>query len=121
MSHLTQQLAASNKLSQVHRHVTTHSRNGLAVFENSIPVTANWEHVGPEPEKPLASLFLAYTTTGFPVEINPPKGDADKLPIDIGRYKEKLMAPPREFIDNESGAYNKHVPRKRTGFHKKRS
>ncbi|RKF62046.1 putative cupin domain-containing protein [Erysiphe neolycopersici] len=91
-------------LPQFHRHITTHSKKGKSIFDGSIPSAAKWQHICPIPNKsPMVSFFLAYTTFGFPVDMNPPKDGSSNQPLDIELYREKLTNPPDELsYDNAS-------------------
>ncbi|POS87331.1 hypothetical protein EPUL_002359 [Erysiphe pulchra] len=97
-------LPERNGLPPIHRHITTHSKRGTSIFDGSISSPAKWQHIGPTPEElPMASFFLAYTTSGFPVDLNPPKNGSSNRPLDIELYKEKLTNPPSELsYDNAS-------------------
>ncbi|TQS35146.1 hypothetical protein Golomagni_04442 [Golovinomyces magnicellulatus] len=96
-------------LPPIYRHVTTHSSKGKAIFDDSISPSACWENVPLDPEiPPMASFFLAYATTGFPIDVNPSLADKnnesrDKIrePRDIKHYKQKLSDDPLELIHND--------------------
>ncbi|KAI6248610.1 Ascochitine biosynthesis cluster protein 2 [Erysiphe necator] len=93
----TKILPKDNGLPPIHRHITTHSKKGTAIFDGNIPSNAKWQHIGPNPEEaPMASFFLAYTTSGFPVDVNPPKDGRSSQPLDIEQYKQKLSNPPND-------------------------
>lgn len=86
-------MASPNSLPPVHRLITSHNAAGQAIFEPSIPANAEWEPK--PPTDPSAAFFLAYTTSGFPIDVNPAKEGG--RPQDIEEYEKKLNAPPKEF------------------------
>ncbi|RKF76804.1 putative cupin domain-containing protein [Golovinomyces cichoracearum] len=98
-------------LPPVHRHITTHSSKGKAIFDDSFSSSACWENVPLDPEiPPMASFFLAYATTGFPIDVNPSVTDNNnnesrnkkREPQDIQNYKQKLSDDPLELIHNNA-------------------
>lgn len=102
----TKILPERNGLPRIHRHITTHSKRGTSIFDSSIPSSARWQHIGPNPEElPMASFFLAYTTSGFPVDVNPPKDGSSNRPLDIELYNEKLKSPPSELSYDNGALY----------------
>lgn len=97
-------------LPPVHRHITTHSSKGKAIFDDSISPSACWENVSLDPETPpMASFFLAYATTGFPIDVNSSLADKNnesrekiREPQDIKYYKQKLSDDPLELIRSDA-------------------
>lgn len=95
-------MASPNSLPSVTRLITTHNAAGEAIFDKTIPPTAAWELRPPAPNLPQAAFFLAYTTSGFPVNLNPAtEGGREQ---DIERYEKNLNDPPKA-LSHENGAY----------------
>lgn len=76
-----------NGLRDVQRLITDHSSDGKAIFSKDIPSTSSWQEISP-----AANFFLAYTTKGFPVDLNVAK-DA-KMPVYVQKYEQDLKSPP---------------------------
>lgn len=62
----------NNPLPQLHRFITSHDKNGKAVYSNALPETVSFWPVGPKSDP--AGFGLAYTTTSSPVQL---KSDKD--------------------------------------------
>ncbi|KAE8453864.1 hypothetical protein EG329_007640 [Mollisiaceae sp. DMI_Dod_QoI] len=77
----------SNGLRDVQRFITDHNSDGKAIFSKDIASSSSWQDISP-----AFSFFLAYTTKGFPVELNAPK--AGDKPADIQNYEKDLTSPP---------------------------
>lgn len=95
-------MASPNSLPPVNRLITSHNAAGEAVFDKTIPPTATWELRPPAPDPALAAFFLAYTTSGFPVNLNP--ATAGGREQDIEKYEKNLHDPPKA-LSHENGAY----------------
>ncbi|PQE22058.1 cupin domain protein [Rutstroemia sp. NJR-2017a BBW] len=67
-------------LPPLNRYITTHTPDGLAVLDSSVPSTATWTSAG------SAKFFLGYCTSTFPAAISNPS--------DIENYNKYLSAPP---------------------------
>ncbi|PQE15118.1 Cupin domain protein [Rutstroemia sp. NJR-2017a BVV2] len=67
-------------LPPLNRYITTHTPDGLAVLDSSVPSTATWTSAG------SAKFFLGYCTSTFPAAISNPS--------DIQNYSQYLSAPP---------------------------
>lgn len=67
-------------LPHINRYITTHTPDGLATLDESIPSTASWTDAG------TAKFFLGYCTNTFPASIS---GSSD-----IENYNKYLSAPP---------------------------
>lgn len=76
-----------NGLPDVQRLITTHDSSGKAIFSNDLPSESSFRQVGLG-----ANFFLAYTTKGFPVDLNAENTSA--VPKDIQTYEKDLNAPP---------------------------
>ncbi|KAF8853892.1 hypothetical protein BDZ45DRAFT_597836 [Acephala macrosclerotiorum] len=76
-----------NGLRDVQRFITDHNSDGKAIFSKDIPAAASWQEISP-----AANFFLAYTTKGFPVDLNAPK--AGDVPADVQKYEIDLKNPP---------------------------
>ncbi|CAD6503189.1 BgTH12-02857 [Blumeria graminis f. sp. triticale] len=91
----------ANTLPPIQRHITGHAADGTSVFLPTPPARAEWEHIKNDDDSRLASFFLAYTTLGFPVDLNAPRADAP--PADLALYEQHLRDPPRSLAqDNAS-------------------
>ncbi|KAF2021430.1 hypothetical protein BU24DRAFT_487854 [Aaosphaeria arxii CBS 175.79] len=73
-------MTAPNNLPPLKRFITTHDEAGKAIFSSAIPSENNFKPI------PNALFGLAYTTQGFPVDLNNDK--------DIEAYAPKLDAAP---------------------------
>ncbi|KAM3079827.1 hypothetical protein ACMFMF_003247 [Clarireedia jacksonii] len=67
-------------LPQLNRYITTHTPDGLATIDDSVPSNASWTDAGG------AKFFLGYCTNTFPAAISNPS--------DIQNYSKYLSAPP---------------------------
>ncbi|CZR54891.1 related to Cupin domain protein [Phialocephala subalpina] len=76
-----------NGLRDVQRFITDHNSEGKAIFSKDIPSTSAWKEISPE-----FNFFLAYTTKGFPVNLNAAK--AGDVPVDVQNYEKDLNGPP---------------------------
>ncbi|TVY84413.1 hypothetical protein LSUE1_G000465 [Lachnellula suecica] len=83
---------STSSLPEVHRFITDHDADGKAVFNKSVPEEGQWQ-----PISDAANFFLAYTTHGFPIALNP----AEKAP-DVTSYKNDLETVKSLTVDNGS-------------------
>lgn len=94
-------MASPNNLPAVTRLITSHNDAGEAVFDTSISTAGSWETLPPGPD-PSAAFFLAYTTSGFPVNLNAAQGQGRGK--DLESYAENLRAPPKA-LSHAEGVY----------------
>jgi len=73
---------STSDLPPIHRFITDHNSSGQAVFSDDVSEEAQWQQIGQK-----ANFFLAYTTQGFPIPLNP----VEKKP-DIVKYQNDLSS-----------------------------
>ncbi|CAN8100758.1 unnamed protein product [Discula destructiva] len=99
-------MSSPNSLPPVTRLITAHNADGEAIFEKTIPTSASWELRPPAPEPAQAAFFLAYTTSGFPVNLNPAtEGGRGQ---DVEKYEKNLNDPPKA-LSHENASVLRYV------------
>jgi len=71
----------SNPLPRIRRCITTHNKDGKAIFSDEIDANMDFWQVGNDPDMPVG-FFLGYTTSTFPAPLLRDK--------DLGQYKTDL-------------------------------